>query len=68
MRLRILAAPLWGMGRFYRTILHGVDILEERIQAARDHSLPGIDLRCGKAVDLDFTDASFDMISMFLVL
>jgi hypothetical protein len=45
-----------------------VDILEERIQAARDHSLPGIDLRCGKAVDLDFTDASFDMISMFLVL
>jgi SAM-dependent methyltransferase len=48
--------------------LHGVDILEERIQAARDHSLPGIDLRCCNAVDLDFEDASFDMVSMFLVL
>jgi SAM-dependent methyltransferase len=48
--------------------LHGVDILEERIQAARYHSLPGIDLRCCNAMDLDFEDASFDMVSMFLVL
>jgi SAM-dependent methyltransferase len=48
--------------------LHGVDILEERIQAARHHSLPGIDLRCCNAVNLDFGGASFDMVSMFLVL
>ena len=37
--------------------LHGVDLLEERIQAARKQSLPGIDLRCCNAVDLDFEDA-----------
>jgi ubiquinone/menaquinone biosynthesis C-methylase UbiE len=48
--------------------LHGVDLLEERIQAARKQSLPGIDLRCCNAVCLDFEDASFDMVSMFLVL
>jgi len=48
--------------------LHGVDILEERIQAARERSLPGIDLRCCNAADLDFEDASLDMVSMFLVL
>jgi ubiquinone/menaquinone biosynthesis C-methylase UbiE len=48
--------------------LHGVDILEERIRAARQHSLPGIDLRCCNATDLDFADASFDIVSMFLVL
>ena len=47
--------------------LHGIDILEERIQAARK-LLPGIDLRCCNAVDLDFEDASFDMVSMFLML
>jgi hypothetical protein len=51
------------MGRALPHDLRGVDILEERIQAARDHSLPGIDLRCCNAVDLDFADASFDMIS-----
>ena len=48
--------------------LHGVDILEERMQGARDRSLLGIDLCCCNAVDLDFEDASFDMVSMFLVL
>ena len=45
-----------------------MDILEERIQAARHHSSPEIDLRCCNAADLDFEDASFDMVSMFLVL
>jgi len=48
--------------------LHGVDVVEERIMAARRRSPPGIDLRCRDAVDLDFADATFDIVSMSLVL
>ena len=42
--------------------LAGVDLLPERIAQACRLSPPGIHLRCGSAAELDFADASFDIV------
>lgn len=48
--------------------LHGIDLLEDRIQLGRQRTLPGIDLRCGNAARLEFIDATFDIVSIFLMM
>lgn len=42
--------------------LHGVDLLEDRIEAARA-ALPGADLRVGSGWALPFADASMDLVT-----
>jgi ubiquinone/menaquinone biosynthesis C-methylase UbiE len=47
--------------------LHGADLLETRVQAARS-ALPGADLRCADARELPWPDDHFWLATMFLVL
>jgi len=44
--------------------LHGIDLIEERIAAARER-LPGVDLRCGDATKLPWASGSFDLVTQF---
>jgi SAM-dependent methyltransferase len=54
----------WGaQGRH----LYGVDLLPERIAAARE-AHPEMILSCGNAESLDFPDGTFDMVLLFTVL
>lgn len=46
--------------------LVGVDLLADRIEAARSRH-PGIDFRVGNAVSLDFQTASFDLVLSYTV-
>ena len=48
----------WGADR---TRLHGVELLPERVEAAR-RADPGLDVRQGDASALPFADASFDLV------
>lgn len=41
--------------------LHGVDLLADRVEQARRLSPPGMDLRLGSGLRLDYPDASFDL-------
>jgi SAM-dependent methyltransferase len=42
--------------------LAGIDLVSERIAAARRLSAPGVELRCGSAAQLDWPSASFDLV------
>jgi ubiquinone/menaquinone biosynthesis C-methylase UbiE len=48
--------------------LHGIDILQSRIEEGRRRCLPDLDLRCGNATGLNFEDATFDIVSMSLMM
>jgi len=45
--------------------LFGVDLLNERIAAARDRSPQGTTLICGSAAELEFKDGYFDIVAQF---
>lgn len=53
----------WGAAPAH---LHGIDLLEERIDAARAR-VPDADLRCGDARHLPWSDAGFDLVTQFTV-
>ncbi len=46
--------------------LHGIDLIETRVSAARAR-LPGASLTCGDARSLPWPDASFDVVTGFMV-
>jgi SAM-dependent methyltransferase len=46
--------------------LAGIDLLPERAEKAK-HLNPNIDIRCGSAIELPWTDASFDLVCQYLV-
>ncbi len=46
--------------------LAGIDLMPERVEAARER-VPGADIRCGNASELPWPDASFDLVTQFLV-
>lgn len=46
--------------------LHGIDLLADRISSARER-LSGVDLRCGDARNLPWSDRSFDLVTQFTV-
>jgi SAM-dependent methyltransferase len=45
----------------------GIDLMEERIAAGREH-YPGLDLRVGNAAELPFAGGSFDLVTQFTCL
>jgi SAM-dependent methyltransferase len=49
------------------TRLYGVDLLEARIEEAARLTAPGTNLRIGSASDLDFADATFDVVCQFMM-
>ena len=46
---------------------HGIDLMEERIAAARER-YPGLELRVGSATELPFTDGEFDLVTQLTCL
>jgi ubiquinone/menaquinone biosynthesis C-methylase UbiE len=50
-----------------RSRLHGVDLVPERIEIARERS-PGFDLVVADATELPFADDSFDLVTQFTAL
>jgi SAM-dependent methyltransferase len=62
-----------GYGHFLETLrslgapagaLHGLDLLPERIDYARDHH-PGVDFRTGRADEVPYPDGSFSLVLFF---
>jgi ubiquinone/menaquinone biosynthesis C-methylase UbiE len=47
--------------------LHGIDLIQSRIEAGLSLSPPGIDLRPGDAQNLPFADQSMDLVCFFTV-
>jgi ubiquinone/menaquinone biosynthesis C-methylase UbiE len=47
--------------------LHGVDLLPERIEAARE-AHPELTFSCGNAESIDYPDGTFDLVMLFTVL
>lgn len=45
----------------------GVDLIKDRLMAARHRLPPDVTLECGNAAQLKFADASFDMVCQFTV-
>lgn len=47
--------------------LHGIDLLPDRIESARELSPSGMTFTTGSASDLHYPDASFDLVTQFTV-
>jgi SAM-dependent methyltransferase len=55
---------LWGANP---ELVTGVDLLPERVDAAKRLSAPGVDFRCGSGTDIDAPDAHFDLVMQSVV-
>ena len=48
--------------------IHGIELLDDRVAAARRQCDPRMHIACGNAMNLAFRSESFDLVVMFLVL